>query len=34
MAVMWSMKMFKADAEKVYSDLENVGELSPQNGVM
>lgn len=33
MAVMWSMKMFRADAEKVYSDLENIGELSPQNVV-
>lgn len=31
MAVMWSMKMFKADANKVYSDLEQIEEKTPQN---
>lgn len=33
MAVVWSMKMFKADAEKVYSDLEMIAEKTPQNVV-
>ena len=33
MAVIWSMKLFKADAEKVYSDLENITEKTPQNVV-
>lgn len=33
MAVVWSYKLFKADAEKVYSDLENIEEKTPQNVV-
>ncbi len=31
MAIAWSMKLFKADAEKVYSELETIGTKSPQN---
>ena len=31
MAVMWSMKLFKADANKVYEDLEKIQEKTPQN---
>ena len=31
MAVMWSMKLFKADANKVYADLEQIEEKTPQN---
>lgn len=31
MAVMWSMKLFKADASKVYADLEKIEEKTPQN---
>lgn len=33
MAVVWSMRMFKADAEKVYSDLEHIADKTPQNVV-
>ena len=33
MAVVWSMKMFKADADKVYSELEQIAERTPQNVV-
>ena len=33
MAVVWSMKMFKADANKVYSELEQITERTPQNVV-
>lgn len=33
MAVVWSYKQFKADAEKVYSDIENIPEKTPQNVV-
>lgn len=31
MKVAWSMKLFKADAEKVHSELETIGTKSPQN---
>lgn len=31
MSVMWSMKLFKADANKVYADLEKIKEKTPQN---
>ena len=31
MAVAWSMKLFRADAEKVYSELETIEEKTPQN---
>lgn len=31
MAVMWSMKLFKADANRVYEDLEKIQEKTPQN---
>lgn len=31
MKVAWSMKLFKADAEKVYSELETIETKSPQN---
>lgn len=31
MAVAWSYKLFKADAEKVYSDIERIKEKTPQN---
>ena len=31
MAITWSMKLFKADAEKVYSELETIRTKSPQN---
>lgn len=31
MAIAWSMELFKADAEKVYSELETIGTKSPQN---
>ena len=31
MKVVWSMKLFKADAEKVHSELETIGTKSPQN---
>ena len=31
MAIVWSYKMFKADAEKVYMDIENIEEKTPQN---
>ena len=30
MSVMWSMKLFKADANKVYADLEKIKEKTPQ----
>ena len=33
MSVVWSYKLFKADAEKVYSDLENIADKTPQNVV-
>lgn len=31
MSVVWSMKLFKADAGKVYADLEKIKEKTPQN---
>ena len=31
MSVVWSMKLFKADANKVYADLEKIKEKTPQN---
>ena len=31
MSVVWSMKLFKADAGKVYADLEKIAEKTPQN---
>ena len=31
MAITWSMKLFKADAEKVYSELETIRTKSPQS---
>lgn len=31
MKVAWSMKLFKADAEKVHSELETIETKSPQN---
>ena len=31
MAIVWSYKLFKADAEKVHSDIENISEKTPQN---
>lgn len=31
MKVAWSMKLFKADAEKVHSELGTIGTKSPQN---
>ena len=31
MAVVWSMNMFKADAETVYAELEQIAERTPQN---
>ena len=31
MAVMWSMKLFKADANLVYSELETIADKTPQN---
>lgn len=31
MAVTWSIKLFKADAEKVYREIEKIGTKSPQN---
>lgn len=31
MAVVWSMKLFKADAEKVYEDLNHISYKTPQN---
>lgn len=31
MAVVWAYNLFKADAEKVYSDIENIAEKTPQN---
>ena len=31
MAIAWSMKLFRADAEKVHSELETIGTKSPQN---
>lgn len=31
MAIVWSMKLFKADAEKVYKELEKITEKTPQN---
>lgn len=31
MAIMWSYKLFRADAEKVYSDLQNIATKTPQN---
>ena len=33
MAIVWAYKLFKADAEKVYSDLENITDKTPQNVV-
>lgn len=31
MSVMWSMKFFKADAEKVHDELQTLEEITPQN---
>ena len=31
MAIAWSYNFFKANAEKVYSDIENIAEKTPQN---
>ena len=31
MSVAWSYNLFKADAEKVYSDIEKIAEKTPQN---
>ena len=31
MSVVWSMKLFKADANKVFADLEKIKEKTPQN---
>lgn len=31
MAVVWSMKLFKADAGLVYSELETIADRTPQN---
>lgn len=31
MAVVWSMKLFKADAGKVYEELETIKDRTPQN---
>lgn len=31
MSVVWSMKLFKADADKVYQELEQIAEKTPQN---
>ena len=33
MAVIWSCKMFRADAEGVYNDLQNIESKTPQNVV-
>lgn len=33
MAIIWSCKMFKADAEGVYADLQNIISKTPQNVV-
>ena len=31
MSVVWSMQLFKADASKVYAELEKIAEKTPQN---